>query len=270
MSSTSSRQTRRETFNTAAAEYHKFRPRYPASLLDALAAQLGSGSKHILEIGPATGVATETLAARGWQVTAVELGRELAEAASGNLADVPSVEILHANFDDWEPSAATRYDAVIAATAWHWLDPDTRYQRAHRWLKSGGTLAFWSANHVFPEDGDPLFLELQPVYDRLGESLPGDGTLPRPGELRDYREEIEASGLFDDVQVRHFDWEISYAAEDYIGLLGTFSGHISMPPSDREHLFAEIRHRVAARNNQPIRRHWGAALHTATRREVQS
>lgn len=28
--------------------------------------------------------------------------------------------------------------------------------------------------------------------------------------------------------MRQFDWEISYSAEEYIRLLGTFSGHIAM------------------------------------------
>lgn len=49
---------------------------------------------------------------------------------------------------------------------------------------------------------------------------------PRPGELPDQREGIEASGLFEPVLVRHFDWEVTYDADGYIELLDTFSGHI--------------------------------------------
>jgi hypothetical protein len=145
---------------------------------------------------------------------------------------------------------------------WHWLDPATRYHRA----RSDGYLAFWSAAHVFPDGGDPFFREIQPVYDEIGEGLPVDANWPRPGELPDHRDEIEASGLFHDVQVRHYDWQVRHDAESYIGLLQTFSGHIAMAPWQRERLFSAIRHRLAQRPDRQLRRHWAAVLHVARRR----
>jgi len=101
-----------------------------------------------------------------------------------------------------------------------------RYARAWNCLRPGGRLAFWSATHVFPEGG--LLRRTQPIYEEIGEALPEDAVRPRPGELPDDREEIERSGLFGDVVVRHFDWELGYHAEAYIRLLDTFSGHIAM------------------------------------------
>ena len=68
---------------------------------------------------------------------------------------------------------STAYDLVYAATAWHWVDPEVRYQRAHEVLRPGGHLAFWRADHVFPVGGDPFFAEIQEVYDEIGEGLPG-------------------------------------------------------------------------------------------------
>ena len=126
---------------------------------------------------------------------------------------------------------------MFAATAWHWLDPAVRYQRAWRLLRPGGHLAIWSATHVFPEGGDPFFAELQEVYEEIGEGVPEDALRPRPGELPDDRDEIERTGLFEDVLVRHFDWEIAYDAEAYLRLLDTFSGHIAMQPWQRERLY---------------------------------
>ena len=52
---------------------------------------------------------------------------------------------------------------VFAATAWYWIDPAVRYQRAWAALRPGGHLALWSAGHVFPDDGDPIFDVLQEV-----------------------------------------------------------------------------------------------------------
>ena len=66
-------------------------------------------------------------------------------------------------------------------------------------------------------------------------------------------EEIEASGLFVVSEVRHFDWSVSYDADSYLALLDTFSGHIAMEPAKREHLYAEIRRRLAAATRRPPR-----------------
>lgn len=95
--------------------------------------------------------------------------------------------------------------------------------------------------------------------------MPPGATWPRPGELADERPEIEATGLFEQVQVRHFDWEVTYDADGYIELLDTFSGHIAMEPSQRDRLYGEIRRRLALRHAGHLHRHWGALLHVARR-----
>jgi len=102
-------------------------------------------------------------------------------------------------------------------------------------------LAFWSATHVFPDDGDPLFTEIQDIYDEIGEALPPGASRPRPGALPDDQAETEHGGLLRDGVTRDFDWEISYTAEEYLRLLDTFSGHIAMHPRKRDRLYSEIR-----------------------------
>jgi SAM-dependent methyltransferase len=157
---------------------------------------------------------------------------------------------------------------VFAATAWHWLDSAVSYQRACRLLRPGGHLAIWSAVHVFPGSGDPFFAELQDVYDEIGESLPENAARPRPGELPGDREEIEGTGLFEDIVVRHFDWEVIYDADGYLRLLDTFSGHIAMEPWQRHRLYGEIRRRLGQRVDERLRRHWGAVLQVARRADT--
>ena len=134
----------------------------------------------------------------------------------------------------------------MAATAWHWTDPELRYRAAWELLRPGGHLAFWAGVHVFPPGGDPFFREIQAVYDEIGEPL-GRRGWPQPRELPDERGEIVATGLFEAATVTQFDWEVTYDAEGYIDLLETFSGHISMQPWQRERLHAEIRRRLAER-----------------------
>ncbi|HZD21848.1 MAG TPA: class I SAM-dependent methyltransferase [Acidimicrobiia bacterium] len=174
------------------------------------------------------------------------------------------------SFEEWNPVEGGLFDLVYAATAWHWIDPALRYRRAWEVLKPGGHLAFWTAQHVFGEGGDSFFREIQDVYDEIGEGLPADVSWPRPGDLDDEAAEIVQSGIFEVVLIRHFDWERRYNTEGYIELLETFSGHLAMENWQRDRLYGEIRRRLALRPNNSVRRHWGAVLHVARRRETSS
>jgi len=262
------RERLRTTFESAAQLYQQARPDYPERLYDTLVelAQLKPGDR-LLEIGCATGKATIPLARRGFRIVCVEIGHDLAQLARRNVAGFPDVEIFEDAFEVWRPPTADQFDLVFAATAWHWLDPSVRYRRAWELLRPGGHLAYWSATHVFPDGGDPFFAQIQDVYDEIGEGIPEGVIQPRPGELADSRTEIEDSGPFVDIQVRHFDWEISYTAEDYLRLLDTFSGHIAMDTPKRDHLYGEIRRRLAQRADRRLRRGWGAVLHVASKPE---
>lgn len=258
----------RTAFDSTAELYQDARPEYPEQLYDALLEETGiTSADRLLEIGCATGKASLPLARRGFSITCVEIGAELAAAARRNLADFPNVQIAEGDFESWLPPRGVRFAMVFAATAWHWIDPSVRYRRAWEMLRPGGHLACWSAAHVVPEGGDTFFAELQDVYDEIGEGLPENASFPRPAELPDSREEVQGSGLFSDVTVRDFDWELSYTAEEYIRLLDTFSGHISMEPWQRERLYEEIRQRLSRRPDGRLRRHWGAVLHVARRND---
>jgi SAM-dependent methyltransferase len=253
------------TFDQAAEFYQYARPEYPEELFDRLLDVTGlRPGDHLLEVGAGPGKATLHLARRGLHITALEPGSALAAQARENLTGYP-VEVIGTRFEDWEGQAG-KFAAVVAATAWHWVDPRMRYQLAADALRPGGHLAFWGAQHVFPVGGDPFFAELQEVYNAIGEALPAGAPRPAPGELAEQTAEIDESGLFDIVTVEHLDWTVDYTAGTYIDLLRTFSGHIAMRPADREHLFAEIRQRLARRPSGTVRRGWGTVLHIARKR----
>ncbi len=256
----------RMMFDAVADLYQQARPEYPEQLYDALveAAGIKTGDR-LLEVGCATGKATISLARRGFRITCIEIGPDLVAAARRNLTDFPGVEITEGAFETCRLLVDGQFDLVFAATAWHWIDMATRYERAWELLRPGGHLAFWSATHVLPDGGDPFFAEIQDVYEEIGEGVPEGTHSPRPGGLPEDRAEIEQSGLFENVVIRQFDWEVSYNAEGYLALLDTFSGHIAMQTSKRDHLYAEIRRRLAQRSDGRLRRHWGAVLQVARR-----
>ena len=261
-----SRERLRATFDHAAGSYHQARPEYPAELYDCLvaAADLGPGD-NLLEVGCGTGKATLPLARMGFAITCLEPGPRLAWQARRNLSGYPAVRVVESSFEDWHPDDRSRADLVFAATAWHWVDPAVRYQRAWAALRPGGHLAIWTATHVVPTAGDPFFAEIQAVYDEIGEGLPAGARFPEPGEVPDECADMEASGLFSVTVVRQFDWEVEYDAGQYIALLDTFSSHIDMAQWQRDRLYDEIRRRLASRTDGRLRRHWGAALQVASR-----
>jgi SAM-dependent methyltransferase len=248
---TDERRTLAQTFDTVAELYDRARPSYPAALFDDLAelAELEAGAR-VLEIGPGTGQATRTLVDRGYRVTALEPGAALAAVARRN---VPDAIVVDRTFEDWEPDGA--YDAVVAFTAWHWVDPDVRYRKAAGVARS---VAVIGTHHVHPQDADPFFEEIQDVYEEIGE---GRGRPQPPETVADLREEMEAGGLAH-VGERRYLWERPYTAESYIAVLETYSGHRTMAPDVREHLYEEIRRRVGSGT---IRKHYLTTLDVGRR-----
>ena len=256
----------RKTFDDVAELYDRVRPHYPEALFDDLVALAGlEPGSSLLEIGCGTGRATEPLARRGFRLLCLEPGERLAEVAVGNLGRFPEVEVVNEGFEEWDAGGG-EFDLIFAATAWHWVDPDVGYAKAASLLKAGGSFAFFSASHAFPEDADPFFFEIQEAYEALGETRPGETwPPPLPEEAPDESDAILASGHFDRVETRRHVWEVTYTAQEYIDLLATFSGHIAMAPSKRRYLEDEVRRLVSNRPEGTIRRHWLAILHVARR-----
>jgi SAM-dependent methyltransferase len=157
------RERLRSTFDQAAELYDRVRPRYPPALFDDLAELTGIGpGSRVLEIGPGTGQATIPLAERGCQVVAVELGAHLAAVARRNLARFPAVEVVTAAFEAW-PLPSEPFDLVLAATAFHWIDPAVRVDKAADALRPGGWLATIATHHVAGGD-ESFFAEAQDCY----------------------------------------------------------------------------------------------------------
>jgi SAM-dependent methyltransferase len=237
------RETLRHTFGSVAELYERARPGYPAEVFDELVelAGLRPGSR-VLEIGPGTGKATVELVRRGLAVTAVELSPELAEVAGRN---APEAEIVVSEFEAFEPARAG-FDAVVAFSAFHWIAPELRYSKSARLVRPGGVVAAVGAPHVLVPDDDPFWLEVQEDYEAVVPH-PENGPPPAPDLVEGWDEEFRGSGVFERVEERRRLTSLDFTADEYVGLLGTFSENISLPEEQREELFRRIHARIAAR-----------------------
>ena len=261
------RERLRTTFEEVAETYDRARPVYPAELFDDLEALAGLGpGARILEVGCGTGKATLPLAERGYRITGVELGAQLAATARRKLSPFPGVEIVNADFETWQAPRAD-FDALLAFTSFHWLDPATRYARSSSLLGRAGMLGIVATTHVLPPEGDDFFVAVQEDYETVlpDDPLTSAGPPERPEAVTDLGDEIAASGFFRGVGVRRYLWDVVYDADEYVSVLETYSNHRALDQATRERLLGLIRRRIQARPDGRVRKTYLATLNVAQR-----
>jgi SAM-dependent methyltransferase len=127
--------------------YDSSRPSYPAALVDdalAFAPPASTGPLRVIEVGAGTGKATALFAERGATVLAIEPNAEMAALARSNLAAFGDVTVVEREFETWEP-AAGRFELLVCAQAWHWIEPRVRMAKAREALVEHGAMAlFWN------------------------------------------------------------------------------------------------------------------------------
>jgi SAM-dependent methyltransferase len=260
--SSGEREHLRATFDEVAELYDRVRPTYPSALFDDLVGLAGLRvGDRLLEIGPGTGQATEALATGGFQIVCVELGSALAARARRKLSAFPNVEVVAVDFEQWEPARAG-FDAIVAFTSFHWLEPETRFARAARLLPEGGALALVETHHVLPAGGDPFRVHVQEDYDAVAPA-PDNRPPGPPEEIADLADKIDASGLFRNVAARRYVSEVAYSADEYIDVLDTYAGHRALDDAVRAELYARIRGRIEARPEPTVTKTYLFTLNVA-------
>lgn len=252
----------RDGFDEVAELYDRVRPGYPDDLFDELAAALPR-SPVVVEVGPGTGQATKGLVARGARVTAVELGAHLAAVLARN---VPSVDVVIGPFENVDLAPGS-FDAVVAASSYHWVPPEARMTRPAALLRPGGHLALIANNQVASPVDRGFFDEVHHVFSRYG--LPGThDPVPTHEELVPrFVDEIVASPEFAEPSIHRYHWDQRYTARDYTELKRTDSNSRAMAdPEAREAMLAEVEALIDSRYDGWIVRPLTASLVLARRR----
>ncbi|GAA2692668.1 class I SAM-dependent methyltransferase [Actinoplanes palleronii] len=237
------REMLRTTFGQDAELYDRCRPGYPPQLFADLATLAGLGpDTQVLEIGCGTGQATLPLAQLGCSVVAMDLSPEMAAVARRNLAPFPDVTVVASAFEDWQPADGP-FDAVLSATAFHWLDPAVRMVKAADLLRPGGALGIVSTHHI-AGGTDAFFADAQRCYERFDPATPPGMRLTTDDETAEEAAEFERSARFGPIKFRRYEWQRTYTAPEYLNLLMTYSGHRAMAAQARSDLFACLTHLI--------------------------
>lgn len=230
----------RLVFGEDAELYDRARPSYPPALLDDVAGLVGTPART-LDVGCGTGKATVPLARRGLGGVAVEADPSMAAVARRNLAPHPGWRVEVSDFEAWQPGdRLAPFDLVCSAQAWHWIDPEVRYAKAHSLLRPGGWLALWWNRPV--EEETPLRAAMEEAYESLAPELPARGIGPRGIGTRGTAtvEAVPAGLAFAEVLRRSYSWSQRYTAAEWTALLRTQSDHRLMEPRRREALLGEV------------------------------
>ena len=125
-------------FARAADAYERGRAMFPADAVAAMLASTGAApGVTLLELGAGTGKLTRSLTGSGARVIALE---PVAEMRAQLAAGVPGAELLDA-VAEAIPLADGSVDAVVAAQAYHWFDPEAATAEVARVLRPGGAVA---------------------------------------------------------------------------------------------------------------------------------
>lgn len=258
-------------FNGVADVYDRVRPTYPDEMFDDLVAITDVDSQSsILEIGCGTGQATQALAAIGCSVTAVEPGEALADLARRRVETFPNVQINTARFEDWD-DRGRRFDLLVAAASWHWVDPSIGWRRAHDVLLPGGWLAVLG-NVVVRRPGElEVYAETSDLHERFCPGNSDWGDPPLEDEVRATSEgwgppNEDREGWFGPTVVRWFPVVQWLDGEGFADLLRSTSLYQKLDDRVRDPLLDAITERIRTHLDDRVPRRYLSVLRAGPRR----
>jgi len=263
---------RRALFGTHATEYSDGRPGYPTEVFEHLrsACGLGPGSR-VLEIGPGAGQATGPLLDAGADVLAIEVGAAF-EAMLTERFPGRQLEVRLGEFETVDLPAET-FDLVVAATSFHWIDPQAGLERVANVLRPGGAIALWWTHFGDPDRADPFRDTVQPIFERLAPELAdavvgGAGIGAHPYALDVDARLAEIDGNADLAPGEHvlIPWTTAQTTDEMQRFLSSFSSWMTLDSAVRTELLDAIGELIDTTFDGAVERPFVTAVYTARRR----
>jgi len=231
------RETRRWSFGSVAADYDRYRPAPPPQALDWL---IPPDATAVLDLAAGTGAVTRLLIGRAARVVAVEPDDRMRAVLA---ARCPEAEVLEGRGEDI-PLPDASVDAVVIASAWHWLDPERAVPEIARVLRPGGAFGvIWVSRDSrvdWVAEFNGLMREAReadraPVGPAPGKTAADESAADGPRRERRRRREVTfpPASPMSPVEERVLEYSLPMTKDDLFGLLGTYSGVITLDPARR-------------------------------------
>ncbi len=138
-----------ERFSDRVANYVKYRPSYPAELVQTLTQQCNLNADTVIaDIGSGTGKLTELLLEQDYAVFGVEPNQAMREAAETQFADNEKFVSVDGQSETTSLEGKS-VDLIVAAQAFHWFEPVATKNEFKRILKTGGYIALvWNQRDI--------------------------------------------------------------------------------------------------------------------------
>ncbi|WP_446217271.1 class I SAM-dependent methyltransferase [Micromonospora sp. IBHARD004] len=209
------------SFGAAAADYDRFRPRYPQAAVRWALDGVGPAGR-VVDLGAGTGILTRAILDLGHEVLPVEPDPGM----RARLDDVtPGVTAL-AGTAESVPLPDGAVDAVLVGQAYHWFDKERAHAEIGRAIRSGGTFA--------------------PIWNTRDDSVRWVAELGRIADLRDTAgnlvEKVTGFGpTFGPVELGEFTHSATLTPDEVVGMLHTRSYWLTAPPHEQERVDRELR-----------------------------
>jgi SAM-dependent methyltransferase len=234
---------RRTWYSPAANAYAQVRPRYPPDLIARVIemAQLSDQSR-LLELGCGPAIVTPEFASLGDGPTlqAIEPNPDFVRLARAACAPYPNVSIQNCSFEEYDLPTEP-FDAVIAASSFHWIDPQVRYLKAKAALRPNGHLILLWNKEMQPSS--EVFEQLSSVYAAHAPHM--NRTYETPTEQIDILHQFAKlaidSGYFINLVSESCTIQVTYSIDQYLLLLGTYSPYLELEAESKDRLFQGLR-----------------------------
>lgn len=159
-------------FSNRVANYVKYRPGYPAEVLQYFREHLNLMPESVIaDVGSGTGLSARLFLENGNRVYGVEPNAAMREAAESFLADFPNFTSIDGTSTETTLDDDS-CDLIIAAQAFHWFEPEGTRREFRRILKPGGYIALiWNERQLntteFLREYEQLLLRYGRDYEQV-------------------------------------------------------------------------------------------------------
>lgn len=171
-------------FSDRVADYVRYRPDYPAALLQWLHTEMGvPAGAEVADIGAGTGISSRMFLDAGHPVVAVEPNAAMRAAAVDWLHEEAGFRAVDGSAEATGLDDAS-VDLVSAAQAFHWFDQQAVKPEWRRILRPGGLVAvYWNSRRLtgtaFLEGYERLLLDYGLDYSSVSERYGDDAHMQR-------------------------------------------------------------------------------------------